>query len=307
MTTQGRKFLPNFLCVGLEKCGTTTLYDLLKQHSLIGLSSHKETHFFNSNWDQGIDWYCKKFSHCSEQHLAIGEITPAYHRCAEVIPRIQQTLGKETKIVLMLREPRQRAFSHYIHDFAQHQEITNLVYKRYLATTAYAPVLKNYFEAFGKENCLTLIFEEDVLPNQQVLVDKVCQFLKIPSAKIKIVHSNPSCLPIAVESPDYPCKLHFTEGEISVAANSLLIYTGQKNSSKVLTHISASEKEHWIQRLQNAISIIPALKSAIIYEQNVEQDLLQVEKLLGRELPIWKKPLEDLHARFATIPQLVPA
>jgi len=119
----------------------------------------------------------------------------------EVIARIQQTLGKDVNIIILLREPRQRAFSHYIHDFAHQREVTDLVYKRYLATTHYARALRNYFNAFGQRNCLIQIFEEDFLPSQQRLVDNVCAFLGIASHSIAPVHSNPSCLPSAIWSP----------------------------------------------------------------------------------------------------------
>jgi len=310
-----KKNLPDFLCVGVEKCGTTSLYDLLKQHPDIGLSRYKETQFFNSHWHEGISWYQEKFSHLPDRCKAIGEITPAYHRFPEVIPRIKQVLGEEIKIIIMLREPRRRAFSHYIHDFANHQEITDLVYKRYLTTTPYAPILRNYFSAFGKNNCLVQIFEEDLfsqqemsqkeLPQQQRLVDNVCKFLNTPHYTIKPIHSNPSCLPIACWSPDYDSHISIVGKLLVVPANSLVIYTGNLKNSKVLSGINKAEGQKIIDQVQKAISFIPALKSSIIFDQNVRDDLEQVEILMNRKLDVWRQPLGDLQASFAPAPEFL--
>lgn len=303
--------LPTFLCVGVEKCGTTSLYDLLSQHPDIGLSRYKETQFFNTYWDKGLSWYQEKFSHIPDHCQTIGEITPAYHRVAQVIPRIKQTLGADVKIIILLREPRRRAFSHYIHDFANHQEVTDLVYKRYLTTTLYAPILRDYFSAFGREHCLVQIFEEDFLPQhdlpqQQMLVDHVCDFLNVAHHQITPVHSNPSCLPIACWSPDIDSQITINAKTLFVPANSLVIYTESAKNTRILPGINKPEGQKIIDHIQKAVSFIPALKSSIIYEQNVRDDLEQVEMLIGRKLDVWRQPLGDLQARFASQPDFIP-
>lgn len=298
--------LPNFLCIGVEKCGTTSLYDLLLQHSNIGLSSHKETHFFNTHWHRGIQWYCEKFSHLSSACKMIGEITPAYHRFPEVIPRIKETLGNNIKIIIMLREPRQRAFSHYIHDFANEPRVTDFLFKRYLATCAYAPIVENYYEAFGKENCLTLIFEEDYLLDQQQCIDTISSFFQLPTTMIKPIHSNPSFLPVVFQSPDYPTKIVVDSKELEIPEKSLLYYTHRFHSTKVISDLP-KEQQEWIQRqLKEAIHSIPALKSSVIYEQNVKADLDKLEILLDRDLSLWRKSLPDLTAKFAPQPEFLP-
>ena len=54
---------PNFLCVGAQKAGTTSLYNILKQHSQIFMPDKKEIHFFDwkKNFSNGTDWYFKMF------------------------------------------------------------------------------------------------------------------------------------------------------------------------------------------------------------------------------------------------------
>ena len=55
--------LPNFMCLGAAKSGTTTLYDILSQHSEIYIPSFKEPHFFDipENYNNGIEWYEKNY------------------------------------------------------------------------------------------------------------------------------------------------------------------------------------------------------------------------------------------------------
>ncbi len=297
--------LPNFLCIGIEKCGTTSLYDLLKQHPDIGLSRYKETQFFNNHWDKGLAWYQEKFSHIPDHCKVIGEITPAYHRFPEVIPRIKQTLGEQIKIIILLREPRRRAFSHYIHDFANHQEVIDLVYKRYLTTTEYAPVIQKYFSAFGKDNCLVQIFEEDFLPDQQLLMNNVCSFLKLSSHTITPIHSNPSCLPLTCWSPDYDSHILIEGKTLFVPANSQVIHTGSIKNTQILSNINKTEGEKMVAHTRKAVSFIPALKSSIIFDQNVREDLEQLEMLIDRKLDVWRQPLSDLQASFARMPEFI--
>ena len=54
--------LPNFMCIGAAKCATTSLYNILKQHPQIGLSSFKEPHFFDdhNNFKKGNKLYFGK-------------------------------------------------------------------------------------------------------------------------------------------------------------------------------------------------------------------------------------------------------
>ncbi len=105
---------PTFLCVGAQKAGTTSLYNIIKQHSQIFMPQKKELHFFDwhENFAKGNDWYFKKFQN-SEKYLARGEITPNYIYKEYVPKRILDIIGKDVKLIFMLRNPADRAFSHY--------------------------------------------------------------------------------------------------------------------------------------------------------------------------------------------------
>ena len=105
--------LPDFLCVGAQKAGTTTLHALLGLHPNIYLPSGKELHYFSLHYSAGLDWYQKFFSNASDGQC-IGEITPYYLFHPYVAERIAHELGR-IRIIILLRDPVARSLSHYAH------------------------------------------------------------------------------------------------------------------------------------------------------------------------------------------------
>ena len=116
--------LPNFLIVGAMKCGTTSIYHNLLQHPGFVAPSRKEIHYFSSGWNfrNGESWYRNHFPTQTElaetseligYRALTGEATPAMVcnsyaiNAAELVP--------DAKIVMILRNPVDRAYSHYHH------------------------------------------------------------------------------------------------------------------------------------------------------------------------------------------------
>ena len=102
--------LPNFICLGAAKSGTTTLYDILRQHPEIYISTFKEPHFFDipENYKNGIDWYEKNYFKNADKRV-IPEFTPSYFFDKESPKRIFNDLGDKVKFVVLLRHPVDRA------------------------------------------------------------------------------------------------------------------------------------------------------------------------------------------------------
>lgn len=133
MTTHtglGRR--PAFLGIGAQKAGTTWLHHVLAQHPDLCMPHSKETHFFENPdvFAKGVEWYTSLFSH-AEPHQICGEVTPGYlwtapppaasglpwhnsHR--EDIPaRVRTVLGADIKLIVILRNPVDRAISAVVH------------------------------------------------------------------------------------------------------------------------------------------------------------------------------------------------
>ncbi|MBU1195105.1 MAG: sulfotransferase domain-containing protein [Proteobacteria bacterium] len=104
---------PDFLIIGAQKAGTTTLHDWLITQSQLSLPNIKETHFFSkeNRFEKGYNWYIKQFDMTSDKKI-IGEVDPDYIFMPGVIEKIRQYI-KKTKFIIILRSPIERAYSHY--------------------------------------------------------------------------------------------------------------------------------------------------------------------------------------------------
>ncbi|GAE30933.1 sulfotransferase family protein [Alkalihalobacillus hemicellulosilyticus] len=103
---------PTFLIIGAQKCGTTSLYNYLIQHPQINpTKSRKEIHFFDTNrYKKGISWYNSQFIDSSNK--IAGEATPRY-LYKEIVPARVFKHFPQIKLIILLRNPVERAFSQY--------------------------------------------------------------------------------------------------------------------------------------------------------------------------------------------------
>ena len=112
--------LPDFLVIGAQKAGTTALYAYLRSHPDITGPAWKEVSFFDRHWARGIGWYRGNLPLGVRGRL-VGEASPSYvfhprapERVASVVP--------QAKLVVLLREPGARAYSHYHHEVSLGRE-----------------------------------------------------------------------------------------------------------------------------------------------------------------------------------------
>ncbi len=111
---------PDFLIIGAQKSGTTSLFDLLVTHPKILMPPNKEVHFFDFQYQNGLSWYYSqlpdKFQ--SLRRNLIGEATPSYLYHLLSAERIYKTLPN-TKLIAILRNPVDRAISQYFFELRQ--------------------------------------------------------------------------------------------------------------------------------------------------------------------------------------------
>ena len=122
--THAGRALPDFLILGAQKAGTTSLYNYLQRHPRVAPAFTKEVHYFTLHRDEPEAWYRAHFPRVRslERRGAVtGEATPYYlfeprapRRVARVLP--------ESRFVLLLRDPVERAYSHYQHECARGRE-----------------------------------------------------------------------------------------------------------------------------------------------------------------------------------------
>ena len=107
--------LPDFVILGAQRSGTTSLYDWLSDHPAVVPATRKEVHYFDLHYDRGLGWYRAHFPMGHGAHLT-GEATPylLFHPLAP--DRVARDLPPTTRFVVLLRHPVQRAVSHYWHE-----------------------------------------------------------------------------------------------------------------------------------------------------------------------------------------------
>ena len=204
--------LPNFMCIGAAKSGTTSLYDILKQHSDVFIPSFKEPHFFDIStvYVRGIPWYEKTYFSGVKKEKCIGDFTPTYLFDKYAPERILSSLGEEIKFIIILRNPVDRAYSHYLHskrdlhellsfeDALKNKVDENNNYLTYLRTSyveqgKYADMLQRYFALFSKDNFLIIHFEEDFVVERELMMANIFKFLNLKEENIDFnIRSNKS-------------------------------------------------------------------------------------------------------------------
>ena len=208
----------HFICPGSAKCGTTTLYEYLNLHPDLNLPPTKETNFFSHDqyYEKGKDWYEAEYFRDADSRLN-GDISTGYATYHETaIPRILRSYGPDVKIILMIRDPVERAISHYrmikygggkaepqlkvlleslerIHEasalmnvrdtmcgysYVQEKLLPDWRYLQYIKNGFHGQTLNAYISAFGRRNVL-LVNIEDLKLNPNDTLDQVQEFLGI--------------------------------------------------------------------------------------------------------------------------------
>jgi len=200
--------LPDFLIIGAQKAGTSSLYWYLDRHPLVRRSLMKEVEFFTLHHHRGERWYRSWFPRRrAGDDWITGEATPYYlfhpaaaERAARLVPRV--------RAIAVLRDPVERCISHYHHERVLGRESLPLEealeretqrldgeerklleddrYRSmahqshsYRSRGLYAPQLQRWFDALGREQVLVLL-SEDLYQRPAESFRTVSAFLGIP-------------------------------------------------------------------------------------------------------------------------------
>ena len=181
-----RDRLPDFVCIGSMRAGTTTLYDYCAQHPEIGVSRIKETDYFikSKNLHKGLNWYKELFP---KRAKVSGEFSPNYSK-ASVFPDVPERMHAvipNAKIIYIVRHPVDRAISQYNHAYFSGQnppDVAHLLgtheWAHLIDTSSYMRQMKLYLKYYHASQLLILNFD-DLIKNPCGTLAKVSDFLGV--------------------------------------------------------------------------------------------------------------------------------
>ena len=200
--------LPDAVILGAQKSGTSSLHEYLTQHPDVIAPLRKEIHYFDLNLARGEEWYRAHFGRVDEPGLNLD--SSPYYLFHPAVPRRLHALLPAAKLVVLLRDPVRRAYSHYWHECdkrretlgfedaidaepgrvdAAHARLAAGTLERsrehqhfsYLARGRYAEQLERWFEVFPRERFHIVRFE-DLAREPLDTLNETLAFLGLPPA-----------------------------------------------------------------------------------------------------------------------------
>lgn len=210
------RLLPDFIIVGAQRSGTTSLYHYLSGHPSVRVARRKEVHFFDFNFHRGMRWYRSNFPsifHKAYVHrvrgrdILTGEASPYYLFYPHAARRARRVVP-QAKLIVLLRNPVDRAYSHY--HLCVHRGIEQLPFEEaidreqerlhgelakmrhdefyysfphrhysYLARGIYVDQLRAWLEYFPRGQFL-ILRSEDLFQEPESAYNRTLSFLGLP-------------------------------------------------------------------------------------------------------------------------------
>lgn len=181
--------LPDFLIIGASRGGTSSLWkNLLQNPQIEGSLDRKEIHFFNKTkrYNRGIEWYKSMFPKAKKNTLYFEASPPYFHQSLS-IERIFKHIPS-CKFILLLRNPVDRAVSHYSRWIIKEKQWNPDEMKdpqhSIVKTGIYVKSLRRWFGYFPKEQFL-IIKSEDYFENERKILSQCLEWLDVDSIKIE--------------------------------------------------------------------------------------------------------------------------
>lgn len=204
LATSGSRATPDFLVIGAQRAGTTSLHRYLASHPRIdGPRQTKGVHWFDTHWDRTRRWYRAHFPVEQSGHHTF-ESSPYYLFHPDVPRRVVGELPG-IRVVVVLRDPVSRTWSHYHHELARGNEHLGFqealeaepmrlagverrlladpllvddhhLFHAYVARSTYAPQLQRWYDAIGQDQVL-VVDSADLRADTAATCDRVVRFI----------------------------------------------------------------------------------------------------------------------------------
>jgi hypothetical protein len=187
LRTRVARALPDAMIIGAMKSGTSSLHYYLTQHPQVIAPLRKEVHYFDLNFGRGEAWYRANFGRAGQGGLNLD--SSPYYLFHPQVPQRAHALVPDARLIVLLRDPVRRAYSHYWHERDKGREPLSFEdaiaaepdrisrdherlvrgeierseahqYFSYLARGRYAEQLERWLRVYPREQLLVLRFED---------------------------------------------------------------------------------------------------------------------------------------------------
>jgi len=286
-----------YLFIGVQKAGTTSIYDLFSNYEGVNLASTKESKFFLEPdlYKGGLQAYQSLFFDPARAHEPHLDIDPDFFLYEEVPQLIFDTLGPDVKFVINFRNPARRAHSAFLMERFRKNEDLNFwdaieaepkrlktekgfLFNSYIHRGLYSQQLKRFFKFFPKENFKFFVFEEDFIQNREKMMKELCAFMQIPfqSSLAKNVQKNTT---------------------YKVKSNTIdQVYRGRNMSAlrKVLKFFvpkkwrkGIREKVFQMNTSTGKANLLSPEEYDSLIQNYFKEDIAELEALINRDLSVW--------------------
>lgn len=277
----------DFMMIGAQKAGTTSLAAQLAAHPQICFCKEKEPGYFHqtADWAAGLDEYHRLYSPSPGQ--LTGEASTYY----TFFPEFREThkrlhdYNPALKLIYVVRQPVERVISHYTHNRVREidtrpPEEAVFAEPAYVDRSRYGVQIRPYLELFGPENVLLLVFEE-YTANQIATLYRVAEFLGIAAGPFDETDTTP---------------LHQSVGQPYLRSEAARAFTKSELFQKVRGVVPAAIRQPIRHRLlSNKIDekpyFAPEVKQALW--RLLEDDVHTIEQMLGYSLNVWRRGYTD--------------
>ncbi len=282
--------------VGVEKCGTTSLFSAMHDASAFVRPQSKETFFFNTHYDRGMAYYQSQFlDHLEDQTKYHVDITPSYFRSLAALERISH-LTTGPKILVNLRNPLKRAYSFYQHVYRIHLSqgdwnerfsrpnffffLRALLTEKDYYLPKYDELLNLLYRLFPPENIKVLLLE-DMFSGWHTVAADLDDFLEFDRPVLRNVVSYPSKNETGV-LPRFFYKFGQTSGRTGLAqvhADRIKFFDDLTPAQ--VTNALALQGSLTCDVTEDTIaSLIPMVRDSV----------MRLEDMLDRDLTDWLQP-----------------
>jgi len=291
----------DFIVVGAEKCGTTWLSEMLRQHPQVFIPEQKELHYFNRkfgefpeldnyNFNKPVKWYLNFFN-AAKPHQIKGEICPAYLWDDQAPARIK-SFDPNLKLFMLLRNPVERTYSayrFYVQRGTVQSGFKNAFYSHknlLVDRSVYSVQIQRYLDLFSREN-IHIFLHDDLRRNAKSFLYQFEQTLDVDEF-----------YPENVEKSTY------VTGEVRYRKlNRILSKTRYLVHKYRLTYLLDLGRKIGLANNLEMFRQKNKLKPQQTQAQKIDEatreflleyflpDIVRLEKILGRDLRMWKRPV----------------